>query len=1108
MKKRALRKEFLMEIKRSKGRFWSLLFIVAIGVSFYAGICATDPDLRLSGDEYFDERNYTDIQVVSTLGLTDEDMEALLAVEGIESVETGYSVDVLCTSGESQVALHVMSMLPTMNALKVEEGRLPENTKECVVDADFLHESEYEIGDQITFLSGTDDGLSDTLQSDTYTIVGSASSPAYISFQKGNTTIGTGSISGFVGVLEDAFVMDVYTEIYMSVEGAKELTAFTDAYDDRVDEVKANVEAIREEREDARYRFIVDEANEELDEAKQELEDARTEAETQIADAQAEIDDGNVQLEKGKAELASAVSELADSKSTLNSSQSELDKNIAAVKAQKVELEKNLTSVKAQLDTLKASQSELEAQKGVLNQSAEELESSKVQYEALTEARTQLQAQYDAMLSIGASEEELGAIQTELATLDAAIAYMDTEITSGEAELAAGKEQLAVAEQQITSGLSQLETVKSQIENGLAQIASAQSQFVSAQAQIDSGWAQVEEGEVQIANARKEIAENEQRLADAQIELADAKIEAEKKIADAEAEIADAEAEIAKIKPAEWYINDRGDINSDYTGYGENADSMGALGKVFPVLFFLVAALVCLTTMTRMVEDQRTQIGTLKALGYTQNEIAGKYIGYAFIATLSGSILGILIGEKVYPTVIIMAYQIMYPYIPNIVVPYEFTYSFTATVAALLCTIAATIFACYKALKAQAAELMRPPVPKGGKRVFLEHVAFVWKHLNFTWKATIRNLIRYKKRFFMTIIGISGCMGLLLVGFGLRDSIFEIGHIQYNEIQLFDASMILNEDATDEEKEEASNLLADNVNVKNTAVTLLKQITIGKDNETRDVYLNVPKNVQEFSEFVVHRDRMSHEEYTLSDEGVILTEKIAKKLDAEVGDTIYIKDNSGKLEVKIVEICENYMQHYLYMTPALYEEIYGSEPKYNAVYYLMKDDKVNLTEKVGEKILEKEGALSISYTADMENTLNNMLSALNLVIIVLIVAAGLLAFVVLYNLNNINITERKRELATLKVLGFYPMEVANYVYRENIILTIMGATVGCLFGKVLHQYTIETIEIDIAMFGRIISPTSYAMGFVVTIGFSLLVNAVMYFKINKIDMVESLKSIE
>ena len=1028
MKRKALRKDFFMEIRKSMGRFLSIFFIVAIGVAFFSGIRATEPDMRFSGDAYFDEKNLYDIQIMSTLGLTDADIEALKEVKGIDKVEYGYSTDVLCLDADSQKAVHIMSILPTMNALTVEEGRMPEKFDECVVDTDFLSESQYKVGDTIVFSSGTDDALEDTLKTYSYKIVGAVSSPCYIAFQRGNTTIGTGSLSGFVGVPEESFTMDVYTELYASVKGAKNKTAFTDAYTDCVEDTKERVEAIRKEREDARYNEIVEEATGKLNDAKQELSDAKAEADEKLADAQNQLTDGRAQLTDGRAQLQSARIELENSKNQLYAAQSELDTNIANVNQQ------------------------IEA----LNQQIEALNAVKDQYNALAASGM-------------TDEQTLGTLQV-----------MQEQIAQGDAQIAAASEQLS----------------------------GAQAQFDAAQAQINAGWGQIASGEQELTNAEAEIAQKEQELIDAQAEYEDAKNEADEKIADGEREISDAEEEIRKIEHAKWYINDREDM-TDYTGYGENADRMRAIGEVFPVLFFLVAALISLTTMTRMVEEQRTQIGTMKALGYERRSIAGKYLGYALFATLAGCVLGVAFGEKIFPYIIITAYGIMYQHIPNIVIPYNLQYALMASGAALACTLLATFSSCYKELKGQAAELMRPPVPKKGKRVFLERVPIIWKNLTFSWKATIRNLVRYKKRLFMTIFGISGCMALLLVGFGLEDSIFNIGVLQYEELQVYDGNLILNEDASREEQDETCKKLRQDKRVEKTAENLLKQVTIKNGSSSGDVYLNVPENVDEFAEFIYLRSRVTKEEYSLNEDSAVLTEKVAKKLGVDVGDTVYIKDDEkGELEVKITAVCENYMYHYLYMAPSLYEKIYGTTPEYNSVYFSVKEGKEGQISEVGETILEEKGALSISYSADIEKQLEDMLSALDIVIVVLVISAGMLAFVVLYNLNNINITERKRELATLKVLGFYPGEVAMYVYRENIILTILGAFVGMALGKVLHQFIIQTVEIDTAMFGRNIDFSSFLYGFVITVAFSVFVNAVMYIKLKKIDMVESLKSVE
>lgn len=1305
MNKKALRKDFFMEIRTSLGRFLSIFFIVAIGVAFFSGIRATEPDMRYSGDEYFDEKNLMDIQVISTLGLTDDDIQALEALDGVEKVEYGYSLDALCTANDSQQAVHILSILPTMNVLTVEEGRLPKKADECVVDVDYLGVSGYEIGDEITFTSGTEDAITDTLAEDTFTIVGAVSSPCYIAFHRGSTTIGTGSIAAFVCVPEESFDMEVYTELYLSVEGAAELTEFTDAYTDRIEEVKEEVEGIRKKREDARYQDIIDEANEELDDARQELEDAKKEAQKELKDAEKKIKDGKAKWDDGKAQLDDSAVKLENSRATLISGQDEINRNSAELERQNALLNEKIAELNTHVEEYNKQLGEFnlrsaeydeglkkyneglnEYNEGVreYNQSLEEyneqlqafngqkelyyekkeeydtqkklFEGQKQEYEAqkqlLAEGKAGLDEGYrqlDAMKAQKAQLEflieneknpvipgsragsgggssadgsgggsslagdgsggdgntgagdgsdsgdstgdgsgsggntggggmDIAALEAQLQQLNAGIeaaekrlkeesaklaegqAQLDAaapKLKEGEAQLASGGKQLEAAWQQIEaaqaqfdegqiqldaaraqlaeakteldsawvelsdgkaqldSGRNQLNDAKAQLDDGQAQLEDAKSQIQSGrnqldsgQAQINDGWYQLWQGEKEISDAQKELTDKKGELTDAEAEYEKAKAEAEKKIADGEKELRDAEDEISKIEHAKWYINDRSDL-TEHAGYGENADRMRAIGQVFPVLFFLVAALISLTTMTRMVEEQRTQIGTLKALGYDRHSIAAKYLGYACLATVLGCVAGVLFGEKVFPYIIIVAYGIMYEHIPNVVTPYNLYYALTASAAALACTLLATIFSCYRELKEQAAELMRPPTPKQGKRVLLERIPFIWNRLNFTWKSTIRNLIRYKKRFFMTIFGIGGCMALLLVGFGLKDSIFDIGLLQYHELQIYDGDIILNEDASDEEKVSAYEKLDGDPRVEKTEVNLLKQVTIGHGKKKKDVYMNVPADVERFPEFVIHRDRVTQEVYTLDDDGVILTEKMAKQLEVGTGDTIFIKDDvKGEIEVRISAVCENYMQHYLYMTPSLYQEAYGKAPDYNSVYFIMKEGQESKLEDVGEEVLKEEGALSASYTKDIEAQLNDMLVSLNIVMVVLVISAGMLAFVVLYNLNNINITERKRELATLKVLGFYPGEVAQYVYRENIILTVLGALAGIVLGKFLHQFVIVTVEIDSAMFGRNIDFSSFVYGFLITVGFSAFVNGVMYFKLKKINMVESLKSVE
>ena len=537
---------------------------------------------------------------------------------------------------------------------------------------------------------------------------------------------------------------------------------------------------------------------------------------------------------------------------------------------------------------------------------------------------------------------------------------------------------------------------------------------------------------------------------------------------------------------------------------------MRSIGKVFPVLFFLVAALISLTTMTRMVEEQRVQIGTMKALGYGKAAIAGKYIGYALIATLGGSIFGVLAGEKILPFIIIYAYMILYKHLPAILVPYHMSYALQASGIAVACTLIATIASCYKELAAEPAELMRPAAPKQGKRILLERIGIIWKHLNFTWKSTVRNLIRYKKRFFMTIFGIGGCMALMVVGFGLKDCIYEIVSLQYEKVQFYDAATYMSNDISEENRQQLHDYLDQNADIKETIEARMQKTDVKSASGKKTLYLMVPSDNEKIEDFLSFHSRTNKDEvYSLKKDEVILTEKMASLLNVKVGDELTIEDEDrGDQTVTVGAICENYMSHYLYLSPEKYEELYGVPAEYNTIIYSVKDGKDDQIEKIGTKLLSMDGVLNVSYTSSIEGRLDDMLRSLNLVIVVLIVSAGMLAFVVLYNLNNINITERQRELATLKVLGFYDGEVASYVYRENILLTIIGSVVGMVLGNLLHRYIILTVEVEEAMFGRQIHWQSYLYSFLFTVAFSLFVNWVMFYKLKKIDMVESLKSVE
>ncbi|WP_270540619.1 ABC transporter permease [Coprococcus sp. AF102-57] len=1209
MKKNILRKDFIIEIKKTMGRFVSIFFIVALGVAFYSGIRASEPSMRITADQYFDDSELMDLKVMGTMGLTKADIKAIGKVSGIEAVEGGYSKDVLCPVGDNEKVVHMLSKEKNFNQVSVVEGRLPEKAGECLVDEDFLSYTDLKVGDTVTFHSGDGEALTDSLVTDTYKIVGIGNSPLYISFGRGSSTIGTGEISGFVVVDKASFDMDVYTEAYVKVSGAEEKTAFTDEYNNLSDAAKEAVSAIEEERCAVRKQEIVDEANEkladsektvneksqELEDAKKELESGKSKAAEELEKAKQQLTDGEAGLADAKQQIADGETQLADAKAQLNDKQAQLDSAEAQYESGKAQLDQKeqelaaaeqtylsnyakympfITAGKAQIAAgrtqIADGKKQLDEGLAPLKQLRDGLDGIEDGISQCDSGMAEVQKQLDGMDSdvyqeyVKIPEEDrneeqqayvnkwenlnaqfagIQAQKTQLETAKSGLlaqagftteADLDAQITSltaqrdeldkKEAALLGQEQTLAAQEEELLSAGRQITDGKSQIAAARSQLDSTKSQITDGKAQILSAWALLNEKEDALNASKAQLASGEQELADGrskyeqaakeaeeQITDGQAKItDGEKQLTDAKQQIADAKAEIKKIENPKWYVQTREDALTEYQGYGDNADRMRSIGKVFPVLFFLVAALISLTTMTRMVEEQRVQIGTMKALGYGKAAIAGKYIGYALIATLGGSIFGVLAGEKILPFIIIYAYMILYKHLPAILVPYHMSYALQASVIAVACTLIATIASCYKELAAEPAELMRPAAPKQGKRILLERIGIIWKHLNFTWKSTVRNLIRYKKRFFMTIFGIGGCMALMVVGFGLKDCIYEIVSLQYEKVQFYDAATYMSDDISEENRQQLHDYLDQNADIKETIEARMQKTDVKSASGKKTLYLMVPSDNEKIEDFLSFHSRTNKDEvYSLKKDEVILTEKMASLLNVKVGDELTIEDEDrGDQTVTVGAICENYMSHYLYLSPEKYEELYGVPAEYNTIIYSAKDGKDDQIEKIGTKLLSMDGVLNVSYTSSIEGRLDDMLRSLNLVIVVLIVSAGMLAFVVLYNLNNINITERQRELATLKVLGFYDGEVASYVYRENILLTIIGSVVGMVLGNLLHRYIILTVEVEEAMFGRQIHWQSYLYSFLFTVAFSLFVNWVMFYKLKKIDMVESLKSVE
>lgn len=1230
--KSALKKDFFREIRRNSGRFISIFFIVLLGAAFYSGIRSANYDMKYSADRYYDESALMDFRVLGTLGLTEADLEDMRQVEGVERVTGGYTQEVLCDTGDTESVLKLIALTEDVNRVTLEEGRLPEAADECVVDVLASTELGFEIGDQITVRSGTEDSLEDALNYDTYTIVGRGTLPYYMELTRDSSAIGDGNMDAFVLVKPEAFSLDIYTEAYVQVQGAEAAFSYSDEYDDLTEPVKERLEEIADAACQRRYEEIRSDAEAELSHAREQVEEGETElsdAEREIADGWEELADGEETLKEKQQELADGEGELTDGEAELESAREEiaygeaqLEEGEAVLVQSGAELENARAQYQDGLAQYEAGEAAWQEQKAQYDAGAAAYEENRAGYEAGLAAYQEKKAQYDAgAAAYQQGEEEYArqesvfqagwdafvsqagmepqaavdlfeqtdalrrqleeqfaaegvdpsqwmqdpeyrqivescavlqpaaeqagellegqaALQESRGTLDAAKAQLEAakpeleaakaeldaaapaleqvkaqldaaapQLEQGRAQLDASKAQLDAAAQQIADGEAELEAGRQEIEANRSQIQEAKAQLAEGEEELADARAQLEDGRKQLEEGWEELEDNRQKLQEAEQEYEEAREEAQPDLADAREQIADGEEELNDLEVPQWYVLGRSEIASA-ASFSQDAERMKNLGEVFPVLFFLVAALVSLTAMTRMVEEQRIQIGTLKALGYSDGVIAMKYFSYAMLATVTGAVLGIWIGEKALPYVIMDAYGMMYIGLPAYCTPINWDQGAMALAASAASTGIATLAACFHELRAKPAELMRPEAPKNGKRILLERIHFIWKHLSFNRKSTFRNLFRYKKRFIMTIIGIGGCMGLMLVGFGLQDSITAMAKRQYVEIFTYDAAVSLDSSATKEQKAALADYAESYPGMDETLKLSVENAELKNGDNSIDVQIYVPEDPEQAKDFVTLQDRVSQEKYDYPLQGAALSEKTAKMLKVSVGDTVEADLDGRTAKIPVVEIVENYVMHYMFLSPAQYEESFGEEPDYNQLQLNYEDTSAGVQRQMGSDMMNQRACAGITFVTDLEQQIQDMLQALNIVIYVLILSAGLLAFVVLYNLNNINITERRREMATLKVLGFYDSEVAMYVYRENIILTIIGIGAGALMGAFLHRFIIQTVEVDLMMFGRQISFFSYLLSGLITLIFSVLVNLVMYRNLKKIDMIESLKSVE
>lgn len=1141
----AFNKEIRRSIRQSMGRFVAIAVIAALGAGFYAGLRMSAPDMKLAADQNFDGTNLMDIRVMSTLGLSDSEIEELRSVEGVEAVMPAYETDAVAEIDGSQYVLRIHSFDVAaaqtsdvsdgqtvrsddpnyLNRLVLTEGEWPDGPDECLLGEDVVMDTDVAVGDKVVLTEGTGD-LSDTLKGTTYTVAGFARCSYYASpTNLGSTSLGSGVVDQFAFVPAEAFADDIpYTEAFLTVAGARDQAASSAAYDETVAQVTERLNSMEGHFNDVRVEDVKGSAQRELDEERERYEEEK-------ADAQSQLDDAKAQLDAAKAQLDASAETLAQSKQRLEQGRQEYEAGVAQLDEERNNANQQLAAAQAELDEGRERYEEAAALQTELQTQLEQVQAG------IAEIDSQVP---DIGTALEQARMTLSQIQQTIAQMEAAGA------NDPESPLYARYQELLSGEQEAEQGVEALESLQTQRDSLLASVASleaylseiaaqtqglspeyfdaaqaeideqratANRQLADAQAQLDAAAAELDDGDDQLAQGQDSYQEGTDQYESGLAEYQNNYEDAQRQFAEAEEQLADAQRQIDAIEDPQFYVLDRSKLIGPES-FESDANRIDQIARVFPLIFFLVAALVSLTTMTRMVEEERVLIGTHKALGYSKARITSKYLIYALAASGIGSVLGIAVLTQFLPYFIMNAYSIVYA-VPQRPTPIDAPLAMLSAGLAIGITLAATGAAAYSTLRESPAALMQPRAPKAGKRILLERIKPVWKQFSFSWKVTARNIFRYKQRFFMAVVGIAGCTALLLTGLGLQNAINDIIDkqfyqiYQYSMIARVDSEVSSAREAVDEALQNGSEAVSDYEWLHTANVLAVKE---GAKDQRLE--LVVPENPEAIGDFVVMQKRVGHHPLSLSGEGVIVSEKLARELGLVEGDvvSVYQEDDIGNatgeaVNLVIAGIMENYVSQYLFITPTLYESSFGTDPAWDTVYAKTTQDE-SVRARLSEELLAISGVKTVGYNDEQIDSYRTMLTSVDSVVVVLIVAAAALAFVVLYNLTNINIAERAREIATLKVLGFTRKEVNAYIFRETMILSVIGAAVGLVLGIFLEAFVVQTAEVDQVMFGREIHALSFVVAFALTLVFTALVMLVMRRKLQRIDMVESLKSNE
>lgn len=1137
MQKTALLKTSIREIKQSPARFLSILGIIFLGVAFFVGIGATGPDMIKSADHYYGKTKLADMSIYSSLGFSAEDKAVLLEEENIQTVNLQYLLDLPLSQKNTVFRFLSLTGKDELNQLHVVEGQLPKAPNEILLDSNLSDAKDYQIGDTFEILAKDDP--ENQLKEHEFKIVGFAQSPEFIDNSKrGNTNVGNGSISAFAYLLPEAFQMDAYSRMLISFDDLRTEVAYSQNYVDLMNKNKAQVTSLLAPRKQGRLDEIREKALKELNDNQREIDEANAQIEEgakQLNDALKTLEAGKKELEAGQqtfdSEMANAEAQIRYQRDQLVSAQAELDQQRATLESQQQALNqqsKELTAAEEQLEPLLAQKATLEASlaqlEGVQQQYGELVvlldgfaevpeEAQPSAIEAIKSTASALSAQLSASPELSgafgtfAAEvtvENIAETQTVIRSAGDLIEQQRLEVQQSLTTLATQQQELAAARQALVAGQAQIDAGRDALAQG--------------QAEIDRGFEQLNQGEQTLAEQRQQ-GQSELDAARQEFETGQEAYEKEaqafQKLQDetlpdlkaAQRTIDQEREKLDELEPATFTLLLRDD-NPGYLEYEENANRISSIATVFPTIFFLIAALVSLTTMGRMIEEKRTEIGTYKALGYKNSEVSLKFIIYSLTAGLTGTLLGLLVGFYLFPTIIINAYGQLYN-MTEFPTPWYLSYSLIGLAVGLFCTVGISMIVLRVDLMSSPATLLRPKAPKAGKTILLERIQPLWRRLNFNQKVTMRNLFRYKSRMFMTVFGIAGCTAMILTGFGLKNSISDIVPIQFNEVWRYQGIVTFDEEASTQAIEEYQAAVSQLDLLSATLGMTSENLTVAQTGKaSQEVTVYVPENPAELSDFVSFTERKTGEVYALGDNGVIINEKLAKLFQLAIGDTIELKNGDNEIfEVTISGITENYVGHFAYFSPTYYEEIFGEIPTYNSELLLFSEALTKEQEnQIANDLMKQDRVLNVTFLSDSSTALDDTTEILNIVVWLLIISAGLLAFIVLYNLNNINISERIRELSTIKVLGFYNKEVTMYIYRENIFLTLFGIIAGLFLGRILHGYVLATVELDMLMFSPEIHLLSYLYSSLITLFFTIIVGFVMYQKLKHVDMIEALKS--